>query len=407
MRFRRIQPPRMSPPSVSHSTPLWGAVAMLGLTQIVAWGTLTYAIAVLAPAISADLGVSQGLVFGAFSLGLGFSGLVAPTVGRAIDRIGGGRVMAGGSLLAALAMTLIAVADGPLLLFAGWVVAGLAMAANLYDAAFATLSQFSGNRYRQALTALTLMGGLASTVFWPLTWWIEGLAGWRTAFWVFAVLHLTLCLPLHLLLPRARGEEKAAVTLPISSEASAAQQRQLLWLTSAFTLAAFVVSGMAAHVVGALRASGLSDGAAVAAASLIGPMQVAGRMLEFAFARKLPAVRVGLASLVTMGLAMLMLLLAGTAPILAFAAACAYGLANGVLSIVRGTVPAELFGREAYGTLMGRLAQPAFFAKAAAPLAVAMLIGAGESYVRMAALFVVLMAAATVTYALAVRGARQ
>ena len=379
---------------------------MLGITQIIAWGTLTYGIAVLAPAISADLGLSMGWVFGAFSLGLGFSGLAAPAVGRAIDRIGGGKVMAGGSLLAALAMALVALSQGPALFFLGWIVAGLAMAANLYDAAFATLSQFAGNRYRQALTALTLLGGLASTVFWPLAWWIEGLAGWRAAFQVFAALHLLLCLPLHLLLPAARLEEKLVAAAPMSPAAGAAQRRQLLWLASAFTLAAFVVSGMAAHVVGALRASGLEAATTIAAAALIGPMQVVGRVLEFAFARNLPAVRVGLAALLTMGLAMLMLLLTGIAPALAFAAACAYGLANGVLSIVRGTVPAELFGREAYGSLMGRLAQPAFFAKAIAPLAVALLIGADEEYGRMALLFMVLMAAAIAAYLMATRTSR-
>ena len=382
--------------------PLWGPVAMLGATQIIAWGTLTYGIAVLAPSISAELDIGISAVFGAFSLGLGFSGLAAPAVGRAIDRMGGGRVMAGGSLLAALSMALVALSEGPLLFFLGWIIAGLAMAANLYDASFAALSQFAGNRYRQALTVLTLMGGLASTVFWPLSWWIEGLAGWRAAFWVFAALHLLLCLPLHLLLPKPQVEPRLAEGASASA-AGAAQRRQLLWLAAAFTLAAFVVSGMAAHVVGALRASGLEAATAIAAASLIGPMQVVGRILEFTFARNLPAVRVGLASLVTMLAAMLLLAAAGVAPALAFACACTYGLANGVLSIVRGTVPAELFGREAYGSLMGRLAQPAFFAKAVAPLAVALLIGADEAYGSMAVLFAVLMGAAIAAYLMATK----
>lgn len=374
---------------------------MLGTTQIIAWGTLTYGIAVLASSISTELDMSTGMVFGAFSLGLGFSGLAAPAVGRAIDRIGGGKVMAGGSVLAVLAMALVALADGPLLFFLGWIIAGLAMAANLYDASFAALSQFAGTRYRQALTALTLMGGLASTVFWPLAWWIEGIAGWRTAFWVFAALHLVVCLPLHWFLPKPRPLTATTASAVPSAEASAAQRTQLLWLATAFTLAAFVVSGMAAHAVGALRASGLEAATAIAAASMIGPMQVVGRVLEFSFARNLPAVRVGLASLVVMLLAMLLLSLAGAAPMLAFACACIYGLANGVLSIVRGTVPAELFGRATYGSLMGRLAQPAFFAKAVAPLAVALLIGANEAYGRMAWLFMLLMAAAIAAYLMA------
>jgi predicted MFS family arabinose efflux permease len=380
---------------------------MLGTTQIVAWGSLTYSIAVLAPSIASDLGMTAGTVFGAFSLGLGFSGLAAAAAGRAIDRLGGGRVMAFGSLLAALSMAMVALADGPLLFFAGWIVAGLAMTANLYDAAFATLSQFAGTRYRQALTALTLLGGLASTVFWPLAWWLEGLGGWRAAFAVFAIMHLVLCLPLHLALPRPLAAPSQSPATEAGAESAATRSRRLLWLATAFTIAAFVVSGMAAHVVGALRASGLSDGAAIAAAALIGPMQVVGRVLEFVFARNLPAIRVGLASLATMLLAMLLLLCAGMVPLLAFACAITYGLANGVLSIVRGTVPAELFGRDGYGSLMGRLAQPAFFAKAAAPLAVALLIGANEAYVAMAALFCALMMLAITAYVVATRGARR
>lgn len=379
-------------------------VAMLGTTQIIAWGSLTYSIAVLAEPIGRDLGMSSGMVFGAFSLGLAASGIAAPAVGCAIDRIGGRKVLAGGSLLAALSMALLAIAEGPAMFFAAWVIAGIAMAANLYDAAFAALSQFAGTRYRGALTALTLLGGLASTVFWPLAWYIEGEAGWRMAFAVFAAMHILLCLPMHLALPRAKAPTAAAAPAAAPDPATERRlRRRLVWLATAFTIAAFVVSGMAAHVVGALRASGLDAGIAVAAASLIGPMQVVGRVLEFAFARNLPAVRVGLVSLVTMLGAMLLLSFAGMVPALAFACAIAYGLSNGVLSIVRGTVPAELFGREAYGSLMGRLAQPAFFAKALAPLAVALLLADGGAYGRMAALFAVLMALSVIAYVLATR----
>lgn len=375
---------------------------MLGTTQIVAWGSLTYSIAVLAAPVGAELDMSSGQVFGAFSLGLAASGLAAPAAGRAIDRLGGRKVLAGGSLLAVLAMAMIALAQGPLLFYAGWIVAGLAMAANLYDAAFAALSQFAGTRYRQALTALTLLGGLASTAFWPLAWWIDSVAGWRTAFWVFALMHLALCLPLHLALPRPRPAAPAAAVTH-DADSGTAQRTRLLWLSCAFTLAAFVVSGMSAHVVGALTASGLDGAAAIAAASLIGPMQVVGRVLEFGFARRQPAVRVGLASLATMLFAMLLLLLAGVVPELAFACAVIYGLGNGVLSIARGTVPAELFGREAYGSLMGRLAQPAFFAKAAAPLALALLISDDAGYGRMAGLLVGLMVLSVAAYLVATR----
>lgn len=392
-------------PPADNTPALWRNVVMLGLTQVVAWGTLVYGIAVLAGPVSAELDMSTGMVFGAFSLGLFFSGLASPAAGRAIDRHGGGRVMAGGSACAAVAMLLVACAQNPVMFFAGWVLAGVAMAANLYDAAFATLSQFTGPRYRKALTVVTLMGGLASTVFWPLAWAVEEAAGWRTAFFSFAALHLLVCLPLHLALPRLPSAAPLPASQP-SSPVAKTTSPAFLWLATAFTLAAFVVSGMSAHIVGALQATGLDAATAIAAAALIGPMQVVGRVLEFTFARHAPAIYVGLASLATMLLAMVLLLFAGMLPALAFACALAYGLGNGVLSIARGTVPAELFGRDAYGSLMGRLAQPAFFAKAVAPLAIALLIAEEAAYARMAWLFAGLMLLAVATYVIALAKAR-
>ncbi len=389
-------------PSPSFSLPL--SVSLLGITQIVSWGSLMYSVAVLAPAMSASLGVSTTTVFGAFSLSLGASGLASRAAGRAIDRFGGPVVMAVGSVLGALALLLLAMADGPLLLFAGWLLAGVAMAATLYDASFATLSQFAGARYRPALTALTLFGGFASTVFWPLAWALDEAWGWRVALLVFAAMHLAISLPICLFgLPRER------VPIPVTDEPEPNEAaridlgRTFLWLAAAFTISSFVISATAAHGVGALMRAGLDPAMAILAASLIGPAQVVGRILEFAFARGVAAIRVGLAAFGVMLVAMLLLWAAGISPWLGFAFACAYGLSNGVMSIVRGTVPAELFGRAGYGTLMGRFAQPAFFAKAVAPILVATLLANGESHGAMALLLTVLSAGALVAYVVAVR----
>lgn len=382
--------------------PLILAVSLLGITQIISWGSLMYSVAVLAQPMATSLGMSTTTVFGAFSLSLGASGLASRAVGRAIDRFGGGAVMSAGSVASAIALTMIALAQGPLLLFAGWLLAGVAMAATLYDASFPTLSQFAGARYRQALTALTLFGGFASTVFWPLSWYLDGTVGWRLALAAFALMHLLICLPIHRFgLPR----ERIAVPPADGSDATSTghqRRRTFLWLAAAFTVASFVISATAAHGVGALMASGLDSGTAILAASLIGPMQVAGRILEFVFARGVAASRVGLAAFAMMLLAMLLLWLAGLSPWLAFAFACAYGLSNGVMSIVRGTVPAELFGREGYGALMGQIAQPAFLAKAAAPILVATLISNGESHAVMALLLAALSAIALGAYVVAV-----
>ena len=378
-------------------------VPLFGLTQIIAWGSLFYSVAVLARPMAADLGLEVTTVFAAFSLSLGVSGLFAPWVGRAIDRLGGSAVLSAGSLISAAALTLIALAQGPLLFFVGWGLAGVAMAANLYDAAFAALSQFTGTRYRQALTALTLFGGFASTVFWPLAWYLHQGYGWRIAFGVFALMHVLLCLPIHrFVVPRSTAPptDPAATT---SANTQPSRGARFVWLAIAFTLCSFVISAMAAHGVGALQASGLDAGTAIFVASLIGPMQVVGRALEFVLARGVAATRVGVAAFAVMLAAMGVLWQIGLAPWLAFVFAVAYGMSNGVMSIVRGTVPAELFGRDGYGALMGQLAQPTYYAKAAAPLLVALLIGDDGRYQNMALLLIALAALALGSFALAVR----
>jgi MFS family permease len=151
------------------STGLRRVVPALGLAQIISWGTLFYAIAVLGPAMRDELRTSDVILFGSFTCGLFASGIVSPWIGRRIDAYGGRGVLAGGSLLGALACATLALANSPAVLFLGWLAAGVAMAACLYDPAFATLHRISGGSYRRAVTALTLFGGFASTVFWPLS----------------------------------------------------------------------------------------------------------------------------------------------------------------------------------------------------------------------------------------------
>src|SRR5438046_7565437 len=182
------------------ASPVWRLVPALGLTQIASWGSLYYAIAVLGSSMRLELGLSASTLFGAYSVSLLLSAVAARFVGHAIDRIGGRTVLCAGSLVAAIALFAIAQVHSLIELYLAWGLAGIAMAMTMYDAAFATLSQHSGTSYRTALTALTLMGGLASTVFWPTS--LKGLEwfGWRDTMMFFAALQVAVCLPLHLLL---------------------------------------------------------------------------------------------------------------------------------------------------------------------------------------------------------------
>jgi len=347
-------------------------VTALGIAQIISWGSLFYPLAVLAGSIRRDLGIGDAAVFGSFTVGLFVSGFAAPAAGRLIDAHGGRVVLAGGSLLATAALAVLAQAQGLASLMAGYALAGLAMAGCLYDPAFAELHRISGTAYRKAVTALTLFGGFASTVFWPLSQALLDAAGWRATFWVYAALNLAICLPLHvLMLPRGRTRAARAVAdTDLRPAETGARPAVFVWLATALALAAFLSSALSAHVIGLLTSSGLTARDAVVISSTIGAMQVAGRVAEFTVGRNLRPLTVGTLAFGLLALAVVLLTQVRGVWIAALAFAALYGWSNGVMTIVRGTVPGELFGHRRFGALLGRLAQPQFIARAIAPLAV-------------------------------------
>ena len=357
-----------------HAAPvrrLGARVAALGVAQIVSWGTLFYTIAVLGAAMRAELGVSDLVLFGAYSAGLMVSGALSPTIGRWIDAGHAREILAGGSCVGALSLAVLALAQGPATLVAGWLLAGVAMALTLYDPAFATLHQMSGRGYRRAVTALTLFGGFASTVFWPLSQLLQEAIGWRATFGVYALLHLVLCFPLHVAaIPR--GVRAPAATsssevgrMPAPTVAGGAT---FAWLATALAGASFIAAALSAHLIGLMTAAGITAGDAVLIGALIGPLQVAGRIVEFSVGRHLRSQVVGTVAFALLAAALALLTQLSGVRLAALVFALLYGFSNGVMTIVRGTVPAELFGRDAFGTLLGRLARPQLVARAIAPV---------------------------------------
>ena len=359
----------------SRGVALPAVVAALGVAQIVSWGTLFYTIAVLGTAMREALGVSEVALHGAYSAGLLLAGLLAPAVGRRIDAHGGRGVLATGSVLAALACLALAAVQGPVTLIAAWLLAGAAMAMTLYDPAFATLHHVAGLKYRASVTALTLFGGFASTVFWPLSQWLLEREGFRTAFLAYAALHLTVCLPLHVLLvPGTVITHGAGGDEAVPGPTREARPAAFAWLAGALVFCAFAASAISAHLVTLLAAGGLGMREAVLVGTLIGPMQVAGRLMEFAFARRVSAIAAGTIAFAVLAVALGLLTQLRGGFAMAALFAVLYGFANGVLTVARGTVPAALFGRDAYGALLGRLARPQLVARAVAPLALAAVI---------------------------------
>jgi hypothetical protein len=355
----------------------WRAVPVLGVTQILAWGCIFYTPVLIVPLIAAERAWSMAFTMGGFSAGLLTAGLVAPYVGRSIDRFGGHVTMTFGSLAGALGLLLIVHVSHPVAYYAVWMILGVAMAANLYDAAFASLGRIFGAAARRPITALTLAGGFASTVSWPATHLLLERVGWHGTYLTYAALFAFVSAPLHaFLLPRSRyetdapkaGETKApAHVLPATGAA-------FVLVASAFAAYAFVPSGLSAHLLAIFARSGIDAGTVVMIGALFGPAQVGARLIEFAFGRDLHPLWVARGALTTLLCAFAMLALLGFSVPVAAAFALMFGGANGLVTITRGAVPLALFGASGYGRLMGRLAKPFLLMQAVSPLVMAFVI---------------------------------
>lgn len=350
-------------------------VLTLGTAQTLAWASTYYLPAMLAAPMARDLGVATPTVFAAFSVALIVSALVGPWAGHQIDRFGGRPVLMGTNLLFAIGLAGLALSQGPWGLFAAWVVIGLGMGSGLYEAAFATLVRLYGPQSRNAITGITLLAGFASTVGWPLSTLLEVQWGWRGACLTWAALHLVLGLPLNASLPRLAGEPVKGHALdPVAADAGtdarltpAAARRATVLLAYVFAAAWFISTAMASHLPRLLQSAGATLAVAVATGALIGPAQVAGRLLEFGVMRRVHPLLSARLAAAAHPLGALALLLAGAPAAALFA--ILHGAGNGILTIAKGTLPLALFGPQGYGARQGWLLMPSRVAQAAAPFA--------------------------------------
>ncbi len=388
----------------------WPLIVALGITQIIAWGSIYYGFALLLEPLQQALGAERTTVVGAFSAALLASGVLATFVGRTIDRVGGRAVMTAGSIAGGVLLALLAHVESVAALYAVWIGLGAAMAATLYEPAFAVLTQVFAAGYRRAITLLTLFGGFASTVFWPLSTALIERYGWRDALLVLAALNLAVCAPLHAwLLPRGGRRDSSSSRSSRSDSRTLGQvlaERSFYLLAFAFLAHALVVAALGVHLIAMLVAKGLTPLAAAGVGALVGPMQVLGRLTEFAASRRISAAQVGRVAVLLQPLAPLALLFADGAGWMLALFALLYGAGNGALTIVRGTVPVELYGREHYGAVTGALATPGLLARAAGPLMAAAIAALPGGYTAALWTLVALGAAAAAAFYAALRAAR-
>jgi len=404
----------MAEPAVKRSRGT--VVAALGVGQVLVWGSSYYLPAVLAKPIATRTGWPLPWIIGALSLALLVSGLISPKVGDLIERHGGRPVLTGSAALMAAGLAIVAAAPNLAVFTLGWLVLGGAMGAGLYDPAFATLGRLYGQGARAIITSLTLIGGFASTVCWPLSALLLERLGWRGACLAYAAVNLLLVLPLyHFGLPREQPRPAAPKrrSAPATGTATAAatpstrgaRYRILFWLVAVtMTLSSIIAAVMSVHLLTILQQRGVSLATAVELGAVVGPCQVGARLIDLLAGQRTHPVWEGLLSAIFVSIGLVLLMVHREAVLVGLVI---YGGGIGLRSIVRGTLPLALFGPDGYPTLVGRLAFPMLLGQAAAPSAGAVLLdhfGGGSVLLALLIMALVTLALSAVLVPFAHRG---
>ena len=348
--------------------------AVLGINQTLSWGMTFYLPAIVAGPAETTFGQSSFAVLGAFSWSLLVTGACAPRVGKWIDQHGGRGALLVSIVVMAMGQAVLAFSTGLALWYLGWTIVGIGMSMGLYDAAFATVGGLLGKEAGPSITGITLLAGFASTVFWTLGAGLIGMLTWRGLLMSYVALMLLVNLPMvWLLVPPAPPRPK-----PGAAEAgvakSPAERRAVVLLGGFFALRWFITSAIAVHVLPLLRGVGLTAAEAVGIAAMIGPGQVAGRIIEYAIGPRINLlVKARIGALLFPAGAML-LLFGGPFAVAGFAVL--YGMSNGIMTVNRGTLPLAMFGPAGYAQMLGWLAVPVLLAQATAPTLTAPLVAA-------------------------------
>ena len=388
----------------------WVVVAALCVTEVVSWGILYYGFPVLLRPMEADLGWSRVEITGAFSVGMGVAALAALPVGRWIDHHGARALMTTGSCLATVLLLAWSRIESLSALYAVWCLMGAALAATLYEPAFAAVVGWFATRGRdKALLTVTLAGALASTVFMPLEAWLVARLGWRGALVALAVTLAVITIPLHAFVlrpaprraPPTPGAERAESRVPGLTLRASARTAVFWVLLAAFFVANFATNAVTVHLIPYLSDRGYSPTVAAMMIGWMGAMQLPARLLFAPVASRFGHRAVTGVIFFVQALSLAQLALAGELPTLV-PMVVMLGAANGMATLARATIVAEIFGPRHYGSISGAVALGANGARAVAPVGAALLAVALGGYARV----FWLMAAALVVAGLGVMTSR-
>jgi predicted MFS family arabinose efflux permease len=339
----------------------------LGITQIISWGSGFYIPAVLAVPIAASLGISTETFFWAFTFSLLVSGLIGPRIGKAIDKLGGRKVLPFGSVAFFLGLVLLATSREVNQLFVAWFLLGIGGSMGNYDAAFATAVSFFGNKSNQVIAGITVFAGFSSTISWPITTFLEQTYDWRAAIWFWAALHIIVCLPLYLTIPRIEKRDIPDMTGPIRKLVRNKFRFDPLLAVFGlmFALQAFIVSSVNTTLPFMLSELGADVQLALLASVLLGPFQVLARVLLVALTDKATPITVAAISIAAHPLGVVFIWILGPAGILPFV--MLHGIGVGLNPFIRGSLPLLFFGSDRFGQRQGYIMMPSKILGALSP----------------------------------------
>ncbi|MEX3845372.1 MULTISPECIES: MFS transporter [unclassified Paraburkholderia] len=372
-----------STPQDHGTTATWA----LATAQLVSWGAIYYAFSLFVVPMEHALGWDRTSTNAALSVGLLVSGLAAYPVGTWIDHGHGRAVMVAGSLLASAMLVVWSQAHSLATLFVVWVGLGISMAATLYDPVFAVITRSYPDSFRTKITLITLVAGFASTAFIPLTQWLIDLLAWRHALLALAGINLCVCAPIHVLaIRRNRTSPTATIDRAAVKAANAASTRRALrspvfWaLAVCFTTYYVTFAALTFHLVPLMTERHVQQSTILVTMAVIGPAQVLARILWFAFGRNVSPKLVGILITTAFPVSVVILLIAGASPVLLVLFAVVYGGANGMMTILRGTIVQDVMWVEGFGAINGLLSTPSNIAKGIAPISAATIWAIGHSY---------------------------
>ena len=348
----------------------------LALLQLISWGSFFYAFTVLALPMEVELGWSRPAIMMAMSLALVVAGLSAPLVGSAIDRGHGRRVMTFGSLLGAAMLLLWSASSAKPVLYIAWAGLGVAQAMTFYDAGFAALTRRLGDGAPRAIMRMTLLGGFAGTVFIPLTGWLADTWGWRDALMILAAINILVAAPLHwaaLTGDKADAKHASDHAALVGAWAAALRERAFWMLVVTFCTWSLAFGSLTFHLLPLLAERGISDAMGIALLAAVGPLQIAGRIGLMLYRGTMPARLLGRSLTAALVAAILLLYVAGANIWMIAAGVALYGIANGMVTILRGIAVAHYLGVAGFGRKSGMISAINGFALALAPYAAGLL----------------------------------